>query len=616
MTSNLPFTAWDAVFAEAAQSIRQQRFTLAVTLLRPLIAAASRKTKQWPRYRHALAGYAMALYQNGDLSEALIQQSQLLRLTPNDAEARGNFLLLLKTESVELPDSAEFRRVLHSVLSQADLTDYAVVVGRTLLADAVFTQAFQLLTAGDDGQIAAALRQGRLRPLLQAPLLLLLLHGTLIPLPEFERVLRRLRKSLLLAYTASTTAGKADWDFIAALAHYQWHTEYAFAEDPQESERVAALTYQLHAGRQSPSEPAWQAALAHYALYRSGLALADCRQLFCQASVAWKPYLQPLIREWQACLTERTLEASIERLTEIANPVSEQVRRQYEENPFPRWRHDPQAYQRQSAGQWLRALAPAMELSAEFDGTIDVLTAGCGTGLEPISLARQIRIGRYLALDLSRASLAYAQRMAGELGLQGRIAFKQADLTELGAYPERFDLITACGVLHHLENPLHGWRVLTDLLRPGGVMLVSLYSAAARQAVVSARQLIAANGWQPSPERMRQLRQAILAGEYPQLAPLLQWRDFYNLSMCRDLLFHPCEHQYTLPQIAEQLAELKLRFVAMRGLPPALTARYRAEFPHDPHGSDLANWDRLEAQQPMAFRSMYGLVLQKLPLVP
>lgn len=615
MSTAPSFSAWDTAFGEASLAIRQQRFSQAITVFRPLMAAASRKAKQWPGYRHALAGYALALYQNGEFSEALLQQSQLLLHGPNDAEARANFLLLLQAESVDLPDSAEFRRVLHFVLSQTDPSDYAVPAGRALLADPDFAQAFRLAESGGGEQIATALRQRRLRSLLQAPLLKLLLHNALIPLPAFERVLLRLRKALLLAHTATVAVSKPDWDFIAALAHYQWHTEYAFAEDAQESELIAALALQLRTGRQSPSAPAWQAALAHYALYRSGLELADCRQLFLQAPVAWKPCLQPLIREWQAGLCERMLEADIERLTPIAGPVSEQVRRQYEENPFPRWRHDPRAYQQQSAGQWLRTLAPLLEWSGSFDGPIDVLTVGCGTGLEPISLARQIRTGRYLALDLSRTSLAYAQRMAGELGLQDRIVFKQADLTQLGDYSERFDLITASGVLHHLAEPLQGWRILTDLLRPGGVMLVSLYSAAARRSVVAARQMIAANGWEPDPTRMRQLRQGILAGDFPQLTPLLQWRDFYNLSMFRDLVFHPCEHRYTLPQIAGQLQELNLRFIGLRGLPPALFARYRAEFPDDPHGSDLANWDYLEAQQPTLFRAMYGLVLQK-PLQP
>lgn len=142
-------------------------------------------------------------------------------------------------------------------------------------------------------------------------------------------------------------------------------------------------------------------------------------------------------------------------------------------------------------------------------------------------------------------------------------------------------------------------------------MLVSLYSASARQPVTRARRLIAEQAWEAEPEAMRGLRRAVLAGEYPELKPLLRWRDFYNLSMFRDLVFHVNEHHYSIPLIERHLAELGLEFVCMRGLPPPLQAQYRNRFPHDADGGSLANWTQFEEQHPTAFASMYGLVLQK-----
>ncbi|MGY6274530.1 methyltransferase [Methylomonas sp. MgM2] len=614
MSQNPQFPVWNRLFGESVQAIRQQHYSRAAALLRPVVGTGSRKVRLWPQYRQALASYAFALYRNGDIGEALASQIRLLLLQPNDPEARGHFLLLLKACDAHLPDSAEFRRVLHAVLAPGDIGEYALVIARSLLKDAVFSQAFELLVSGSDAQITGALRLGRLRALMQTPLFLLLLRGSLIPLPAFEIALRKLRRALLLTYagTANRAAqGKTELAFIGALAEYCLLTEYAIAEDEQETAIVGSLRRQLEDGANLPSEASWQAALAYHSLYRSGLDLADCRSLFRPASAVWKTYLQPLIREWQACLAERILAAEIDSLTRIGSEVSEQVRRQYEENPFPRWQHDPVAYQRMTAAQWLKSFAPGICPPPGFGGPVAVLTAGCGTGLEPISLVRQIHTGRYLALDLSRASLAYAQRMAQQLGLAGAIDFKQADITQLAGLPERFDLITASGVLHHLEDPLQGWRILTGLLKPGGVMLVSLYSEAARQSVARARQLIAERGWQATPQRMRQLRQAILAGEHEQLKPLLQWRDFYNLSMFRDLVFHANEHRYTLPQIERQLTELGLRFVGMRGLPASVLTRYQAGFPQDPSGTKLSNWARFEEQHPNAFVSMYGMVLQK-----
>ncbi|MBD9355281.1 class I SAM-dependent methyltransferase [Methylomonas albis] len=617
MSPNPQFPVWNRLLDESVQAMRQQRYSHTAALLHMIVGNGSRKARLWPHYRQALAAYAFALYRNGDIGQALVYQTQLLLLLPNDPEARGNFLLLLKAGVGRLPDSAEFRRVLHSVFARSDVGEYAVEIARSLLQDAVFSQAVELLLSAADTQIMRALRQGRLRALMQAPLFLQLLRGSLIPLPTFETALRRLRKALLLTYAApgpaaeSTRPGKLEWEFIGALAHYSWLTEYASAEDEQERTVVGLLRQQLEAGLSLPSEPSWQPALAYYAMYRSGLELSDCRAVFTQASVIWKPYLQPLIRDWRACLAERVLAAEIDSLTAIGGNISELVRRQYEENPFPRWQQDPVAHQRLTARRWLASFAHDLQLPIEFDGQVDVLTAGCGTGLEPISLVRQIQTGRYLALDLSRASLAYAKRMATQLGLADAIDFKQADITQLADFSEQFDLITASGVLHHLQNPLEGWRILTGLLKPGGIMLVSLYSEAARQTVVRARTLIAEHGWEATPERMRQFRQAILAGEYEALKPLLQWRDFYNLSMFRDLVFHVNEHRYSLPKIEQQLAELGLCFVSMRGLPMPLQAMYQAGFPQDSHGASLANWARFEEQHPNAFAAMYGLVLQK-----
>jgi 2-polyprenyl-3-methyl-5-hydroxy-6-metoxy-1,4-benzoquinol methylase len=70
------------------------------------------------------------------------------------------------------------------------------------------------------------------------------------------------------------------------------------------------------------------------------------------------------------------------------------------------------------------------------------------------------------------------------------IDYKQADILELNKLDRRFNIIESLGVLHHLKNPLEGWKVLVDLLQPQGLMKIALYSEIARQSVVEARKLI------------------------------------------------------------------------------------------------------------------------------
>src|ERR1043165_1545604 len=149
------------------------------------------------------------------------------------------------------------------------------------------------------------------------------------------------------------------------------------------------------------------------------------------------------VREPQA---EARLRAAMPRLTEIADPVSQQVRRQYEESPYPRWVSLAPTPPEQSITAHLRGLFPNAPLReiAEPE-TPDILVAGCGTGQQPIGTAQRFPKARVLAIDLSLASLAYAKRKSDAAGVA--IEYAQADILAL-APDRKFDMIESSGVLH------------------------------------------------------------------------------------------------------------------------------------------------------------------------
>ena len=101
------------------------------------------------------------------------------------------------------------------------------------------------------------------------------------------------------------------------------------------------------------------------------------------------------------------------------------------------------------------------------DSAPQVLVAGCGTGSHAIIAAHRFRGARVLAVDLSLSSLTYAKRKTRELGVTN-IDYAQADILRLGGIARSFDVIESVGVLHHLDDPFAGWRILLSLLRPGG----------------------------------------------------------------------------------------------------------------------------------------------------
>ena len=212
---------------------------------------------------------------------------------------------------------------------------------------------------------------------------------------------------------------------------------------------------------------------------------------------------------------------------------------------------------------------------------------------------------RVTAIDLSSASLAYASRKADELGVRN-IEFLRADILDLGRLETKFDVISSIGVLHHMADPAEGLRRLTDLLAPGGYMMLGLYSDAARADIVEFRSIIAREGFTPTVEGIRTCRRFIRSYPGDRFRSLVEEAaDFYSTSMVRDLLFHVMEHRFTIPQIADLLAQNSLRFLGFTFQDPAAKACYRATYPADPDMLDLANWAALEAAHPSLFRGMY-----------
>src|SRR6185503_5864230 len=148
----------------------------------------------------------------------------------------------------------------------------------------------------------------------------------------------------------------------------------------------------------------------------------------------------------------------------------------------------------------------------------------CGTGQYAMELARRFRTERVTALDLSRASLAYAARKAAEMKLE--IAFAQADILRLDSRAAHYDFIESSGVLHHMADPFAGWRTLAGCLAPGGVMLVALYSRAARAQVAKTRAFIAREGFAATPEGIRACRAQLLARQEEELGMIAGTADF------------------------------------------------------------------------------------------
>ena len=385
---------------------------------------------------------------------------------------------------------------------------------------------------------------------------------------------------------------------LGALAQQCFINEYVFAQGEEETRQANQLCDLLRqkAGNGEVIAPLLLAAVGAY------LPLHELPEARALLSRDWPSKTDALVgQQLREALQEIDDRGRIVSLTPVDDAVSRQVMQQYEENPYPRWTVDPVVVL--DSDRDMRA-ADAEESVKE------ILVAGCGSGQHVFEVAQYFPNAQVLAVDISLPSLSYARRKTREAGLNN-VEIAQADILKLGTLGRSFDRIEAVGVLHHLAEPEHGWRVLLSVLRPNGEMRIGLYSDVARRAMVAARALIAERGYCPTTEDIRKCRQEILR-DYDERGwwRVIESADFYSMSGCRDLLFNVMEHRFTIPRIRTFLAEQRLSFLGF-DLEPWLIEKFRKQFPDAAMLTELDKWHAFETENPQTFRFMYIFTVRK-----
>jgi 2-polyprenyl-3-methyl-5-hydroxy-6-metoxy-1,4-benzoquinol methylase len=434
------------------------------------------------------------------------------------------------------------------------------------------------------------------------PMLLCMLRSAPARKIGLEFVLTSLRAALL-ADAGNAPDGRV-LAFCCALAQQCFINEYIFAAAPDEDAQADRLKTELGEALASGTAIA-PMRLAALAMYRPLHALPNAKALLARE---WPPALDEVVtQQLREPLAELALRSTIAPLTPIEDDVSQRVRQQYEENPYPRWVNAAGGINPLSLDATLRAKFPTAAFTPlEKIEAVDILVAGCGTGLGA-QVAQLYQGARVLAVDLSLSSLCYAKRKT-PASLSDRVEYAQGDILKLGAIGRSFDMIDCQGVLHHMRDPFEGWRVLLSLLRPGGFMHLGFYSETGRSDVLAARAYIAEHGYAATPEDIRRCRYDLLKTP---LATVSRFTDFFSTSECRDLLFHVHEHGTTLPAIKAFIDEHGLKFIGFDFQDEAARV-YRAMFTDAGWSmSDLAKWDLVEAKYPNTFANMYQFWVQK-----
>ena len=553
-----------------------------------------------PEYADAHINLGITFKELGRLDDALDSYIQALAFKPESAEAYVNLAIALKNASFKAANPRLYSPIIQ-LLHAGNFARPSELVRGILSLMKHDAQTKELLC---EHKPPFGLRDATLiiDCLNEIPLLHHLMR--LCPLPDlqFEELFVAMRSSLLKTLYQHETSSELIF-FQSTLSIHCFVNEYIYIETEEEAHLVGELQSAISQTLAKSEQPS----------VKEILCLASYRPLYqydwCQKLESLDDLPEVKRRLVEEPHLEKMIAREIPVLAKISDDVSRQVRAQYEENPYPRWVHLGVFIKAKSIASVIDELGLSLpSKNIENVSVPSILVAGCGSGQQSIETASRFSNCHVTAVDLSLASLAYAQRKTNELGL-GNVEYLQADILHLEHLGEEFDIIESTGVLHHMDEPLAGWTLLVGLLRPGGLMKIGLYSELARRHIVEIRKEISALKLGGSEADIRKFRQSLIESEDDDHQLLTNWNDFYSLSTLRDLIFHVKEHRFTLPKIKKILDELGLEFCGFENRDAI--AGFRNLYGEGADIYDLSLWHKFEELHPSTFAQMYQFWCQK-----
>ncbi len=397
-----------------------------------------------PSEPQALMDYGLLLNLTGDVEKGAVLLSRSFNLAPGNQYAKGIYSTsLYVTEFAAFhPEVKQAMTRCFDQLYDVNLSRMGAVWVGLMRREPAFAGLFAALDSDDFDAWADSLDETT-GAFLKDPYFTRGLRVLVVNDHAVEILLTRLRRYICLAFDTLAANGRIRLfeTFLYALAEQCFFNEYVYAQDEAEARAADAL-----AGRGD------RAALALLACYRPlYLALPDSADTL-HALARKDPDLAHLVKPVDDPVEEAIRPHPRSPSARCPTRVSQAVRGQYEENPYPRW---TTIITRPMPNDDL--IVPESQRDLPFD----ILVAGCGTGRQAISAAIRGPKSRVTAIDLSRASLAYGLRKARETKLAHRVTFTH------GGHP--VDERLAGDVRHHRmhRRPAPYGRPLPRLADPG-----------------------------------------------------------------------------------------------------------------------------------------------------
>ena len=225
----------------------------------------------------------------------------------------------------------------------------------------------------------------------------------------------------------------------------------------------------------------------------------------------------------------------------VKGDVTEIVKAFYEETPFPNYDDfDSVASLARKARQGMFARL----LDEQIPPGTRILECGCGTG--QLSNFLSIANRNVFATDVCVNSLRLGQDFARKHQLR-RVQFLQMNLFRPVFEPETFDLVISNGVLHHTSDPFLAFKTISQLVKPGGYILVGLYHSYGRLITDFRRLLFRLSG-----DRFQSLDPNLRSVDKSSAKKRAWFADQYK---------HPHESKHTIGETLGWLRQTGLEFV-------------------------------------------------------
>jgi len=418
---------------------------------------------------------------------------------------------------------------------------------------------------------------------------------------NLEFYLTKIRKKLLKKFLSNTDNQffMKIYKFLIVFAEQKFFCEFIYHVTDEEKKLLKKLENKI-----KKKDDICELSILLISLYKP---LNKCNYLqkklvnYISKSNEFKEFLKYVFHDPH---TDKQASISMKSMSNFSNKTSLLMKRQYEENPFPRWRFTLRPMKGNDINEFTN------RYSDTFFQKPEILIAGCGTGQQAMAWSAY-KDSKICAVDLSSESLAYAIRKAKEKNIKN-INFYHLDLLDLELLNKKFDIIISTGCLHHMEKPEDGLESLVNVLKPQGLIYLGLYSKRARSEIEWTRKYIQKRKIDVTEDNMRSFRTKILNSENKKLQSIRGLRDFFSLSNFRDLLFNYTEHTYDFIKIKELLESKKLNFLAFNEMNPNVKNSFKNHFPNENDEVNLELWDKFEKIYPKTFLGMYRFWVKKI----